>query len=141
MERWPARELLVEVSEVVAPVGATVRVDCAVDLVASADRGQVRRALVNLVKNAVAAAPMGTVVLSGRPTTNRIAFEVGDSGPGIPGTDREKIFAPFFTTREKGTGLGLAFVREIARDHGSEPWVETALEGGALVGFSVASAG
>ena len=141
MEPWPARELLIEVSEVVTPAGAMVRVECAADLVVSADRGQIRRALVNLAKNAVAAAPAGTVVLAARPTADRVAFAVRDSGPGIPGTDREKIFTPFFTTREKGTGLGLAFVREIARDHGSEPWVETAPEGGALVGFSVASAG
>jgi len=141
MERWSLLNLLVEVSEVVGAGESTVRVDCAADLLAFADRGQVRRAIVNLAKNAVAAAPSGTVVLAGRARQDRVVIEVRDSGPGIPAAERENIFAPFFTTREKGTGLGLAFVREIARDHGSQPWVETAPEGGALVGFSVASAG
>ncbi len=44
--------------------------------------------------------------------------EVRDSGPGVPAELSQQIFDPFFTTREKGTGLGLAFVREIVRDHG-----------------------
>jgi signal transduction histidine kinase len=45
---------------------------------------------------------------------------------------REKIFTPFFTTREKGTGLGLAFVREIVREHGGEVSVGDAEGGGAV---------
>ena len=47
-------------------------------------------------------------------------IEVRDDGPGVAPELREKIFTPFFTTREKGTGLGLAFVREIVREHGSD---------------------
>ena len=41
-----------------------------------------------------------------------------DTGPGIPAEALPKIWTPFFTTRQKGTGLGLAFVREIVADHG-----------------------
>ena len=55
-----------------------------------------------------------------------------DDGPGVPPELREKIFTPFFTTREKGTGLGLAFVREIVREHGGDVTVGDAPGGGAV---------
>ena len=55
-----------------------------------------------------------------------------DQGPGVPVDLRDKIFTPFFTTREKGTGLGLAFVREIVRDHGGDVTVGDAPGGGAV---------
>src|SRR5205823_2501516 len=67
----------------------------------------------------------------------RPRIEVRDSGPGVPAELRDKIFTPFFTTREKGTGLGLAFVREIVRDHGAEIAVGHAPEGGACFGFDL----
>jgi two-component system sensor histidine kinase FlrB len=50
---------------------------------------------------------------------------------------REKIFTPFFTTREKGTGLGLAFVREIVREHGGEVDVRDAPGGGSVFSFEL----
>jgi signal transduction histidine kinase len=62
----------------------------------------------------------------------RVRVEVRDGGPGVPAELREKIFTPFFTTREKGTGLGLAFVREIVRDHGGDVTVDDAAGGGAV---------
>ena len=55
----------------------------------------------------------------------------------MPAELREKIFAPFFTTREKGTGLGLAFVREIAHDHGGEVIVRDAPGGGSVFSFDL----
>jgi two-component system C4-dicarboxylate transport sensor histidine kinase DctB len=95
----------------------------------SADATQLRRALVNLVHNAVqacAALPADdprprTVELSAQPAENgTVRIVVSDSGPGIPGEVLEKIWTPFFTTRAQGTGLGLAFVREIVGDHGGQ---------------------
>jgi signal transduction histidine kinase len=82
-----------------------------------------------------AAGPAGTVILGAAPASPGVAWEVRDSGPGIPEELRDKIFTPFFTTREKGTGLGLAFVRDIVRDHGSEIAVDRAPEGGARFRF------
>ena len=64
-------------------------------------------------------------------------LEVRDDGPGVPAELREQIFTPFFTTREKGTGLGLAFVREIVRDHGGEVAVADAPGGGSVFSFDL----
>jgi signal transduction histidine kinase len=131
-EPFRVRPLLEEVAELCAPTTATVRIEAAPELRALADRGQIRRALVNLARNAVAAAgPGGQVVLAASVADGRVRWEVRDSGPGVPDELQDKIFAPFFTTREKGTGLGLAFVRDIARDHGGAVTADRAPEGGA----------
>jgi two-component system, NtrC family, sensor histidine kinase HydH len=90
----------------------------------AADASRLKQALVNLVLNAIQASPAGATVT----VTTRIASEGGarqtveiaihDEGPGIPETDRETIFHPFFTTKESGTGLGLPVTRQIISDHG-----------------------
>jgi len=86
-----------------------------------ADGSLLTAALVNLVKNAVQASPQGARVrVTGRAEAARYTIEVKDSGPGIPEPERERVFEPFFTTREKGTGLGLPLARKIIRAHGGE---------------------
>src|SRR5262249_18682228 len=70
----------------------------------------------------------------------RVRIEIDDNGAGVPVELRDQIFAPFFTTREKGTGLGLAFVREIVRDHGGEVHVDDAPGGGARFWFELDAA-
>jgi signal transduction histidine kinase len=147
----PLRPLLEEVAEVAVQgqVGAAghpaLAIEAGGDLLALADRGQLRRAFINLVRNALTAAgPRGRVVLAARveagPGGRHIECEVRDSGAGVPEALREKIFEPFFTTGEKGTGLGLAFVREIVRDHGGEVRVDGAPEGGARFRFRLPAA-
>jgi signal transduction histidine kinase len=87
--------------------------------VLQADGAMLTAALVNLVKNAVQASPAGaTVRLSGRRTGTRYVVEVADSGPGIPKEALARIWEPFFTTREKGTGLGLPLARKLVEAHG-----------------------
>ena len=89
-----------------------------------ADRAQLRRALLNLAKNAVQAATAAehtgkdAVRLSAEKTDAGVKLTVWNRGKEIPPETSGKLFEPFYTTREKGTGLGLAFVREIALDHG-----------------------
>ena len=58
---------------------------------------------------------------------------VADAGPGVSPEDREKIFKPFYTTKEpgRGTGLGLAIVARSVHEMGGVVWVDTAREGGA----------
>ncbi|MAG58693.1 MAG: hypothetical protein CMJ83_20585 [Planctomycetes bacterium] len=76
-----------------------------------ADKGELHQVLLNLVLNAVQAAPAGsTVDVTLAATDVGVAVEVLDRGPGIPDAIRERVFEPFYTTRERegGTGLGLA---------------------------------
>ena len=59
---------------------------------------------------------------------------VADDGPGVPEADRERIFDPFYTTKEpgEGTGLGLAIVARTVHESGGVVWVDRAREGGAV---------
>lgn len=131
-------DLFAEVKEVAG--APTLRCEVQPGLAAAADRRQLRRALLNLIRNAIAAAgPDGRVVLEARLDGGRVRVEVRDSGPGVPAELRARIFDPFFTTRQQGTGLGLAFVREIVRDHGDDVQVDTGPEGGACFRFHLAA--
>lgn len=120
----PCEQLLAEVAQLAANDDVAIDVEPCGALIARIDRGQLRRALLNLVKNAVQAAVAdgrrghGAVRLAAHKRGNDIAFAVWNRGKEIPADLRERLFEPFYTTREKGTGLGLAFVREIAADHG-----------------------
>ena len=138
LEAVALRPLFDEVRELTAvPGGAAVAVDAPDGLAVQADREQLRRALLNLARNAVAAARTGHVQIGAELQGNRVRIAVRDDGPGVPAELREKIFTPFFTTREKGTGLGLAFVREIVREHGSEVGVRDAPGGGSVFSFEL----
>jgi len=131
------RPLFDEIRELTAPGGAAVAIDAADGLAVRADAVQLRRVLLNLARNAVTAARAGHVQLAAAADGARVRIEVRDDGPGVAPELREKIFAPFFTTREKGTGLGLAFVREIVRDHGGEVAVRDAAGGGTVFSFEL----
>ena len=141
--RRPAPEMTdVDLSELATDVVDLVRADAqaanvpiAVDYCPESpqircrgDAGQLRRALLNLIRNAVQASngvDDGQVRVVLRTQGGRTRVEVRNRGVPIPDEVRERIFEPFFTTREKGTGLGLAFVREIIADHGGDIAVES----------------
>ena len=110
--------------------GVSIRVDAPRAVPLAADPGQLRRALLNLAQNAVQASPKGSeVVLGARREGGEVALTVSDHGGGIAPATLEKIWTPFYTTKQKGTGLGLAFVREIAVDHGGRVDVESTSAG------------
>ncbi len=86
----------------------------------SMDPHQMRRALINLIDNAVAAMnKQGTIRVSTRAVgvNGSVRLEIADSGPGIDPDDRDKMFAPYFSTKKRGTGLGLAIVHKVVTDH------------------------
>ncbi len=120
----PLPELLAEVAQLASTPGITVGVEPGAPETVEADRAQLRRALLNLARNAVQAATSaghsgeGAVMLSGRAQDGERWLSVWNRGKEISPETSGKLFEPFYTTREKGTGLGLAFVRDIAADHG-----------------------
>ncbi|MEW5852820.1 MAG: HAMP domain-containing sensor histidine kinase [Myxococcota bacterium] len=119
------RQLLGEVSQLCAADGRNRQVEVAVEpevpesLHAALDEGQIRRALLNLAQNAVQASPTGTRVrLSAALEGQFLTLAVQDQGPGMSREALQNALTPFFTTKEKGTGLGLPLVVKIARSHG-----------------------
>ena len=61
-----------------------------------------------------------------------LRIDIGDTGPGVPAENRERIFYPFFTTREEGTGVGLAEVHKAVASHGGSVEVRDRVGGGAM---------
>ncbi|RZU98763.1 sensor histidine kinase [Spiribacter vilamensis] len=86
------------------------------------DGSRLEEALCNLLNNAVQAAPDGTIRVSLYNDANDSHIRVEDDGPGIPASERARLFEPFHTTKPvgSGTGLGLAVAHGVARSHGGE---------------------
>ena len=81
---------------------------------ATADQHLLRPVLLNLMRNAAQAMPGGgTLTIGAESLAEGTRLTVADTGPGIPAGAEADIFRPFFTTRAKGTGLGLAVVQEL----------------------------
>lgn len=85
---------------------------------AEVDAEMLRRAVVNLLVNALASPGCTRVALGACVADGALEVAVRDDGAGVPEPARAKLFAPFFTTRPAGTGLGLAIVRNVALAHG-----------------------
>ncbi|MBI4511195.1 MAG: HAMP domain-containing protein [Deltaproteobacteria bacterium] len=90
-----------------------------------ADRDQLTQVVLNLLENARDAVAMrphdsaeGRITVRTRSAGGVVELEVEDNGPGFDPSLREKLFSPYFTTKETGTGLGLAIVQRIVTDHG-----------------------
>ncbi len=85
------------------------------------DARKVRQVLINLVQNALDAAPHGSdITLSVRRTDEGARVSVTDQGPGLPPEIEERVFEPFVTSKEHGSGIGLVVARSLARQHGGE---------------------
>jgi len=103
-----------------------------------ADRETLARAIVNIVRNAFQATPdNGTVAVSVRRQTapkpgtpEQVLVAVANSGPHVSPEDRDKLFTPFFTTKPKGTGLGLPIAHQIITAHSGQIEVESEPDSG-----------
>ena len=97
-----------------------------------ADESQLRQAFLNLVRNAKEAMPGGGSLRLevGKAEDGHVRLALSDSGPGISPENLVNIFEPFFSTKAKGTGLGLALVQQIVGEHGGRIEVDCPSGGG-----------
>jgi nitrogen fixation/metabolism regulation signal transduction histidine kinase len=103
-----------------------------------ADRGRIRQLLHNLIKNAQEALDGEPLSLHLRTESKEsagqiwLALRMRDNGPGLPAEIGNKLFEPYATTKNRGTGVGLAIVKKIAEEHGGDIQAHNAEEGGAV---------
>jgi signal transduction histidine kinase len=132
LEQVSLSELIDDCAAELAPVFQELNVELSVDaetsLTVQADERMLRLALLNLMRNGAEANPGGKVSVK----TQGAVIEVRDSGPGIPVNDLQKIFIPFFTTKAKGHGIGLALTHRIITQHGGTLTAANSAEGGAV---------
>jgi signal transduction histidine kinase len=107
-----------------------------------ADRDQLTQVILNLLENARDAVAsrgsdesVGRITVRTRSVDARVVLEVEDNGPGFDPALKDRLFAPYFTTKESGTGLGLAIVRRIVSDHGGR--IEATSAPGAGARFTI----
>jgi signal transduction histidine kinase len=94
------------------------------------DSFQMQRAMDNLILNAIQNTPeSGAIIVDACRNGESLVLRVSDSGPGLAADIRERLFEPFVTGRSGGTGLGLALVREIARNHGGDVRLASTAQG------------
>jgi two-component system sensor histidine kinase GlrK len=150
---WQAKSVGLEVSEFklrpliksvlenqqLTLIAQRVRLDVQVeDLTPLADRGKVRLILDNLLSNAVKFTPRGgTISIHARREREQLVLDVIDSGPGIPDSERKRIFEAFYQGKSpqggyvKGTGIGLSVVTEFVNAHGGSIEILESPTGGA----------
>jgi signal transduction histidine kinase len=101
-----------------------------------ADERMLRLALQNLMRNGAEAIPadqpVRSVTVRTASDTQSALLEVRDTGPGIPPAQLQKIFIPFYTTKPKGHGVGLALTHRVITEHGGTLTAANAVEGGAV---------
>jgi signal transduction histidine kinase len=117
LQTWSA-----EFRELAAPHGVTLLLD-GLEAVGGAPfhASTLRRALLNLVQNALDAMPEGgTLTLAGQRTATQVQLHIRDTGSGIPAELLERIFEPLYTTKPGGTGLGLYIVQEVIAAHAGQ---------------------
>ncbi|SAL48327.1 integral membrane sensor signal transduction histidine kinase [Caballeronia humi] len=122
LDTWLARRIDAN-RDAAQRAGVTLDLGAAPQCTARFDAQQLARALDNLLLNAIRHTPHGGhVTLSATRSAAGLTIEVADDGPGVPPSERERIFEPFVTGHATGSGLGLAVVREIATAHGGRAY-------------------
>ena len=89
--------------------------------IAWADPGQVRQALINIVRNGEEAMPEGgTLRIKTQQEPHHCLVHISDTGPGVPEDVQHRVFEPFYTTKSNGTGLGLSLTEQMIKEHGGQ---------------------
>jgi signal transduction histidine kinase len=133
--RFALRDLIDELLDNLVPQFSAHQIAVQLDvpqLMIWADRDLIRRALINLLLNAVDVMPEGGGIwITACQCGGGIEIEVADSGPGLSDETIHHVFEPFFTTKSDGAGLGLAIVQRVAEAHNGDVCVKNCPEGGA----------
>jgi PAS domain S-box-containing protein len=126
--------------------GASVETALAEDLpLIQGDRVQLQQVVLNLIVNAVQAmaelaeGPRELLIATAQAEPTGVLVSVKDSGPGLTPASLEHLFAPFYTTKPGGLGMGLSICRSIIEAHGGRLWVTANLPRGAIFQFTVAT--
>jgi K+-sensing histidine kinase KdpD len=136
-ELWTVDGLVARVLDVLAADEERVDVDLPDDIPpVEVDPGQIERALVNVLENALKFSDAESrVAVHATSEAGEVFLRVTDSGPGIPAHERERVFEPFVrggaADRDRGSGLGLAIARGFVALNGGRVWVEPSAAGGA----------
>ncbi|HXI55878.1 MAG TPA: protoglobin domain-containing protein [Polyangia bacterium] len=124
-----AELLSASIEAALLPTGVVVEGRIATDAATvDADPDQLRQVLSNLLTNS-AQAGAGTIVVTSEALASGVALRVKDDGPGVPPAARERIFEAMFTTKAKGSGLGLSLCRQVVEAHGGTLELEPAPQG------------
>lgn len=133
--RFAVRDLIDELLDNLAPQFSAHQIIVRTDIPATtiwADRDLLRRALINLLLNAVDVMPHGGGIwITACNCNGALEIEVADSGPGLSEEAAARVFEPFFTTKTEGAGLGLAIVQRVVEAHEGDAYVKNCPEGGA----------
>ena len=136
-----ARDAVVLIGSEAGERGVNLRLELEPDLPGlRADRIQIEQVILNLVRNAVDAITTGAGIVclrTARCDGHMVRAEVADTGEGIAPEWRERVFAPFFTTKSNGLGMGLSISRTIIEAHGGRLWVEPNADAGATFTFTL----
>ncbi|HEY2599176.1 MAG TPA: ATP-binding protein, partial [Candidatus Dormibacteraeota bacterium] len=155
VKKAPPRKDLVDVNRTIREVieltrgeavknGASVRTALGEGLpLIEGDRVQLQQVVLNLIVNAVQAmgavadGPRELFIITAQAEPNGVLVAVKDSGPGVAPANLEQLFAPFYTTKPDGLGMGLSICRSIVEAHGGRLWVTANLPRGAIFHFTV----
>jgi signal transduction histidine kinase len=151
LERIDAKDVLVRVRTLYEAAGAAgnggVKIEFETDIAEEAmpldaDAEMLHRALSNLVLNAMDAMPEGgRLTMAARPVDAKIEIRVADTGTGMTPEECERLFTPYYTTKQHGTGLGLAIVQSVVADHEGTIAVESRPGGGTVFVIALKRAG
>jgi nitrogen fixation/metabolism regulation signal transduction histidine kinase len=120
------------IADCVAELGLKPVINGDPSLMVRADERMLRSALLNLMRNGAEANPDGDVSVNAAREDDTVVIQVRDNGPGISAGDLQKIFIPFFTTKAKGHGIGLALTHRIITQHGGTLTAANSPDGGAV---------
>jgi signal transduction histidine kinase len=124
-------ELIASVVNATVPPGIPVRSEIPVGVMIRGHFEPLRRAVQNLLNNALEVTGGAGIEIKLQHSDGHVRLSISDCGPGVPDEQKARVFDPYFTTKERGTGLGLALVRQTVVAHGGMIEVQDAPGGGA----------